>query len=331
MFGVLGIYIVYIFSLSLFAQTIGKIGTRKSLYLSSILFFIAVIPLFTINNENRFLNYFIWILISGIAKSFYFVPYHYSMVKLTEEKNKGNQYSQFLLLSVLATLITPFFGGVLATTFGVKAIALVSGLIFASSIISLNGVPNYKFSFVTSVFKIIKQKGFLKNIKMSLLYQIQNQESFWQIYVFLLLNKNFFDFGMIFTIVNILGFLITQVLGKFLDHKNKLKILKLDGIVNGIIWFLRFLVSNALGVVLADSLFKINSFIKDETYYLIHYDLLNRETDELTLDEKIILRELVIAIFSALSIPLLLIIANIFNIQTVFIVAAIASILFTII
>jgi hypothetical protein len=166
---------------------------------------------------------------------------------------------------------------------------------------------------------------------MNIFVNLQNQIVFWEIFVFLLLDKQYLEFGLLFTIINIIGFIATPILGKLLDHNNKKRVFRIDGIFTGIIWIIRFFAYNPITVVVSDSLYKINNSIKDTNFNLLNYDLITRDDDNLSIDEKIILREIYLNILMIISIPILLIIVGIFDIKIVFLIAALFSFLFTLI
>ena len=329
--GLAFVSMIHLITILLLGKSMGKIGVRTTLIISSIVFFLSFIPLYSINQSNSYLNYAISLFLFGVARGLYFLPYHYYVLKLTEEKNRGAQYGKFLAICAFFSIFSPFIGGYVTNTFGIQGIAIFSGIVFAFSILPLLKIENLKFDVTINLFKLIKLPNIRKSINIDLFINIQNQITFWEIYVFLLLDKQYMEFGLLFTLINIIGFVVAPLLGKLFDHNNRKRIYRIDGIFTGLIWIARYFAYNPLTVVISDSLYKINNSIKDTNFNLLNYDLITRDDDTLSLDEKIILREVYLNLLVIISVPILLLLVGIFDIKVVFIIAALFSFLFTIV
>jgi len=327
--GLVIISIFHLLTILFLGKTMGKIGVRTTLIFSTILFFLSFIPLYSIDDGNKFLNYGISLVLFGIARGMYFLPYHYYVLKFTKDKNRGGDYGKFLAICTFFTIFSPFIGGYTTNTFGIQGVALLSAIVFILSLIPLSRIENLKFNVTINLLKLVKLPNFKKSFSIDFLLNIQNQVSFWSIYVFIILDKNYLDFGILFTVINVIVFVAVPLLAKLFDHKNKKRIFRIDGIFTGIIWIIRYFSTTPLFVLISDSLYKINNSVKDTNFNLINYDLLKREDDDLNIDEKIILRECYLNIIIIISIPILLILVHFFGINVVFLIAALASFLFT--
>lgn len=327
--GLVLVSIFHLLTILIFGKTMGKIGVRTTLIISTIVFFLSFLPLYSINDANKFLNYGISLVLFGIARGMYFLPYHYYVLKYTEDKHRGGEYGKFLAICTFFTIFSPFIGGFITNTFGIQGIAVLSAVVFILSLIPLSKIENLKFNVTINLFKLIKLPNFKKSFDIDFLLNIQNQVSFWSIYVFLILDKKYLNYGILFTVVNVIVYLAVPLLAKLLDHKNKKKVFRIDGIFTGFIWILKYFSNTPLFVLVSDSLYKINNSVKDTNFNLINYDLLKRENDDLNIDEKIILRECYLNVIVIVSIPILLLLVHFFGINVVFLVAALASFLFT--
>lgn len=329
--GLAFVSLVHLVTVLIFGKLMGKIGVRTTLIISTVIFFLSFIPLYTIDDSNAYLNYGISLLLFGIARGLYYLPYHFFVLKLTEENSRGAQYGKFLAICAFFSIFAPFIGGYVTNNFGIQGIAVFSGIVFALSIIPLSKIENLKFNVTIDLIKLLRLPNIKKTLNMNIFINLQNQTYFWEIFVFLLLNKDYIEFGLLFVIINIIGFIAAPILGRFLDHKDKKKIFKIDGIFTGFIWIIRFFAYNPLTVVISDSLYKINNSVKDTNFNLLNYDLLTRDDDNLSIDEKIILREVYLNLLIVISIPIFLLLVGIFDIRIVFLIAAIFSFLFTLI
>ena len=327
--GLAFVSLVHLITVLLVGKTVGKIGVRTTLIISTVIFFLSFVPLYTINESNAFPNYVISLLLFGVARGLYFLPYHFYVLKFTEEGTRGAQYGKFIAICAFFSIFAPFIGGYITSNFGIQGIAIFSAVVFALSIIPLSKIENLKFNVTVNLIKLLGLPNIKKTLNMNIFINLQNQTSFWEIFVFLLLSKNYIEFGILFVIINIIGFIAAPILGRIFDHKDRKKIFKIDGIFTGIIWIIRFFAYNPLTVVISDSLYQINNSIKDTNFNLINYDLLTRGDDSLSLDEKIILREVYLNLMIVISIPILLFLVSLFDIRVVFLISAIFSFLFT--
>jgi len=329
--GLAFVSLVHLLTVLSLGKLMGKIGVRTTLIISTIIFFLSFIPLYYINQNNAYLNYGISLFLLGIAKGMYYLPYHYYVLNLTEEKNRGMQYGKFIAVSALFSIFSPFIGGYITSNFGIQGIAVFSAIVFAFSIIPLSRIENLKFNVTIDLIKLLRQPNIKKTLNMNILNNLQNQISFWEIYVFILLDKKYLEFGLLFVIINIIGFIAMPLLGHLFDNKDKKKIFKVDGVITGLIWIIRYFAYNPLTVVISDSLYKINNSIKDTNHNLLNFDLFTRDESNLSIDEKIILREVYINLIIMISIPILLLLVSVFGIKVVFLIAAFFSFLFTLI
>jgi MFS family permease len=219
--GLVLISLVHLFTTLLLGKLMGKIGVRTTLIISTIFFFLSFIPLYSIDKSNSYINYGLSLLLFGIARGMYFLPYHFFVLKLTEDKNRGSQYGKFLAICAFLSIFTPFIGGYTINAFGIQGIAVLSGLTFALSIIPLSKIENLKFNVTISLIKLLRLPNIKQSLNMNIFVNIQNQVYFWEIYVFLLLDKKYLDFGLLFALINAIGFVIAPLLGRFFDHKDK--------------------------------------------------------------------------------------------------------------
>lgn len=317
--------------LSGLSKFIGKIGVRTSLIIATILYFCSALVMLPMNAENLKVTISLWILFSSLAKAFYYVAYHYYVLQLTQQGLRGKGISYLYGLSTLMGIIPPFLGGILSSKFGLPGLAIVSGGFFLLSILPLLSIENYKFTYTGKLLKILDLRSMKKEYKLSLMFQVQNQEGFWQIYVFMLLNANFVSFGELFTLVYIISAVISFLLGRFIDHHNRLKILRIDGVFQSIGWLLRLAAKTPVGVLIADIYMKLSGQVLGQTLATISYDLITNTNEDQILDEKIIAREIALNTSLFITAMFSILIATIFGYQGVFVMAIVVSLLFSLI
>jgi len=321
------------FLLSFLSKPIGKMGVRTSLIIATILYFLSSLALFPMTVANFPTTISIWIITSSFAKAFYYIAYHYYVLKLTQQGIRGKEISYIFALSTLLGIIPPYLGAILSDKFGLPGLAIVSAGFFLLSIIPLLSIENFKFTYTGKILKILDIHSIKKEFRLSLIYQVQNQESFWQIYVFILLGSSFISFGELFTLTYLISMVITFILGRFLDHHNRMKVLKIDGVFQSIGWLLRFAAQTPLGLIVADIYMKLSNQVLGQTLTTVTYDLLtykNKNEDQI-LDEKIVAREIALNTSLFITAVVSVVTFTLFSFQGVFVLAIIASVVFSLI
>ena len=306
---------------------ISRIGTRNGMILANIFFVLSFFPLYQLPQKQT-LIIVLWIVLSAIARALYFLAYHYYISILTDEKTRATSLGGFYAMGLLFGILTPFIGGYVSEFYGVQGLAVIMAAFFVISILPLYFVENFKFNLTNSIAKILFSRDTLKLAKMTIINELQAKETVWSIYLFLLLGASFTYFGNVATIVAIISIIVSLVIGKVLDHFNRLKVLQYDALINSTLWSIRSMVSSVFGIIFVDSLFKINIHVRNQAFSSINYDLLAKRNQEQLFDEKIVAREIWVTFIISLNFALSMILVSVFGFQAVFIFAAAASLLF---
>src|SRR3989344_1041017 len=242
---------------------IGRIGTRNGMILAKLFFILSFFPLYLLPQKQTPII-ILWIVLSAAARALYFLAYHYYISKLTEEKNRGTSLGTFFAVGILFGILTPFIGGYVSEFYGVQGLAFVMAAFFAIYILPLYFVENYTFHLTGSILNVLFSKDILKMVKILIINELQAKETVWAIYVFLFLGASFASFGSVATIVALISVIVSLVIGKILDHYNRMKVLKYDALINSILWSIRSMVRSVFGIIFVDSLFKINIHIRSQ-------------------------------------------------------------------
>jgi len=172
---------------------------------------------------------------------------------------------------------------------------LIIGAAFLISSILLMNVPNLKFSYTGDVRNALDLKNIKRELRYSIMFQLQSQEGYWQIHIFKLLQNNFLQLGFITTAINLIGAMLNLILGHWLDRHDRFQTLKITSFMQGSGWLMRLLVNSPLGILISDSYMKLTSQALGETLTVFTYDLLSVKGNEIILDEKIVAREIVLS------------------------------------
>ena len=304
-----------------------KLGTRNAIIIATFLFALSFFPLSQLPTKRvEFIA--LWVIISSLARALYWVPMHYYMSNLTEEKKRGSQIGLLYAIVILFSIVAPFIGGYTTEYFGITGLAIAMGIFYLISLIPLFKIPNYRFQFTGNFLRIIFSRDILKIVKVIGVNELQAKETVWSLFVFLLLGSSFIYFGNVATIVALISVIASLVIGRFLDHNNRLRVLKYDSLINSCLWLIRSVIYTVGGIIFVDSSFKINMQVRNQAVDTISYDLLAKKNQEELLDEKIVARELWVNLLIALNFTLSLLLVSFFGFQFVFVFAALSSLLF---
>ena len=325
--GWVAVIFLHTFFVLISSQFMGKIGIRVSLIIATMLFFFSFLAIIFMDRSNPFPYYVAWIILYAMARSVYYIPFHLYMIHLTKSASRGEQTSKVLAIAVLLSLFVPLIGGTISSTFGLQGIAVFSAIVFLMSIIPLFNIPNYKFTFSGRLWQIFKAPPNQKEFKLLVANDLQNKEHFWQIYCFIILGGSFLNFGILFSIINVLSFGILWVSGRFLDHRNLKKVLHIDAIITTLVWIFRMFVYNPITIAIADTCYSLVSTSRNQVTSSIDYQLITHENTMQLLDERLVAKEVYWNLFAGTLTLISLLLAIFIDIKIVFVIAAIGSLL----
>ncbi|MCA9382912.1 MFS transporter [Candidatus Dojkabacteria bacterium] len=322
----------YLSTLLVIVNLLGRLGTRVSMMIGSILFFFSFFPLVKLETDKDIVWIVCWILISMFAKAFHHLPFYYYVSIFTDSKSRGAEMGIVNAISVFFEALAPILGGFTLQRYGISSLAMVSLVIFGLSIIPLFFLDNYHFKPSTSIRKIMKLHSAKQLVRLHVVNELQaNSNIAWYIYVFILIGANFTKLGTIFTIVIIISAIISYSVGKFLDHHNRRKIMHMEGFISALAWLLRAITTTFGMVIITDTIFKVNRYIKDELVDVLNLDLLTHEGHSEIIDDVILLRQVAVNIAIILSLSVSLLLVYYFGFEVAFFFSAFASLFFLIV
>jgi len=261
----------------------------------------------------------------GIAETFYFIPLHAFFTRLSENKKRGKQYSNYASFGQLAGLIGPLVGGIIAVSFGFASLFYITIFFIILSFIPLLKLTDIKpstkltFSGIWHLTKTNKRFFFA-----TIMGQIKGEAEglIWPIFIYLTL-KNLISVGWVGTLVTGGTILFTLFIGRFHDRKNKYFFLKLGGFFYAILWIIRIYTTVPISLYLLSLLAGFFILMIDIPFSAIFYDKAAEKKDP---DEFIVFREIPIVIGRNILWILMLFLVDKFTIT--FILAGLASLFF---
>lgn len=236
------------------AKLISKIGEKHAMIVASffeIVFFLLI----------RFLPEYTWLLyvlpiFFGIEMILYNISYHLVFTQNSHEKNRGSEVANIGILVVLAGIISPYIGGLIAG-FNFSILFTVSaGLILLSSIpLLITKDSKDKITFSTNnIWRNIFKKSELKNTISFSAYGIEQiiHVIIWPLIIISLVGS-LERTGLAVSISAILSLLAYKIIGRFTDKHSKKKMITIGTYLHSAAWFMRLFVNSFYGIIFVDS------------------------------------------------------------------------------
>ncbi len=272
---------------------INKIGFKKMLLLSIPMYFFHIISLNYIS-ENH-----LYIYLASITFGLYIVTFWPTMhAQITLSGDNHKRASQIGTLQVLASIfsaIAPILGGFILEYFGYYSLLLFSLVFLFLGIIPLLLSEDLKLKNYSFAFKDYKRLWNWKNKNDVIAFKSEGIEMFlgiilWPIILYILLKNNFFNLGLLYTILSFLSVVFIVYFKSKLDKINKNIFFKKITKGLSISWFLRILVLlfGNIFLYIVETFYKLIISMFSISYWTIFY---NNAKNKNTMDY-IILREL---------------------------------------
>ncbi len=247
----LGVYVLYFFIMPLGAKFANLKGYEHSVLIASPFWVLYYLSLFLIAYSHLFVLAAIVCL--ALQKTFYWPGYHADFAQYAITEETGREVSNGLVISALVQIVAPVLGGVLIKFFGYPVVFILASLLIAISNIPTLLTPEKFVPKDFSYFKAYRRLVKPINRRALLGYLGYGEElillTLWPIYIFLVL-KSALSVGVLAAISAGLTVLTVLSVGRLVDRKNKVNLLRLTSIFYMFSWLLRTLRAGAVGLYL---------------------------------------------------------------------------------
>ncbi|HLC51680.1 MAG TPA: MFS transporter [Candidatus Nanoarchaeia archaeon] len=219
------------------AKFAARYGTKHTVLLSVPLYLAFIICLHLLSNYSVPL-----ILVSltlGLSQAFYWMGINLAFHHASDHQHRGEEVGKEKAASIIATIIGPLTGGFLITFFGFPIVFLLTSLLLitATFILFISGENHVRYRF--SVRSVINKH----NWKDSIFFVSRGTEVIakgviWPLFIFLTL-KSYISLGLVGSLLSVISAFLLLSVGKFSDHRDKRKIVKLVSGFETISWLLR--------------------------------------------------------------------------------------------
>lgn len=319
------IRMIYVLLLPLLANFIGKIGTRNSVIIGMFFLFFSTVSLFFLESNNYVI--YLWIILMAIAFCFYFLPVTFFTSRYTSSSTRGIEVSFIYSGVIFASALTPLISASLISRYSIQGFALFLAILILIGIIPFSKLDNFHFKFKSKFRSFLKfNKSLLKASWIETChFSTRHLNVFWILYIFIFFDQNYQRFGLILTAITLFSGVINLFAGKFLNQHNRKNILKTQVIFSPFSWIFRILATSSAGIFFADAFHNFNGHLRDSAVATTSYDLLNRDKHNEALDEKIVMREIIINLGVIITLIVAIFLATYLGIRSSFILGILIS------
>jgi MFS family permease len=325
----LAITVCYFSSVLFFSRFFNNIGFTRSLGISVFLGATYYLIFFLLDVTGH-----IWLL--GFTAAFLvlraffrWTPYHTLFSTLTDKLERGKEVGALEAFTSLIGLFAPFLAGIVISYWGYKPLFLLGIVIFLASYIFYSQLPKSKNRFSWSTREIWRNLWAKKNHRARWAFFSEGFEAVfglivWPIFIFELLDGNFFQVGALATLISLATMLLQFFAGRLVDEKKSKKgLLKAGSLAYSIIWVFKIFIATAFQIFIVDTLHSFSKIFLRIPFGVLTYDFFEEKKD--LLDEYVTLRELSIGMGKMTAYLLVIGLSFLVSLNWLFILAALAS------
>lgn len=325
-------YFFYGITVSFGARFLNKFGFRRALQ-TSVFFGASFYAIFYfINAENTKYLIPFSILVLVLFRLFYWLPYHVDFAKFTNKKNRGRQVSVFNTSRLVAGVFIPVAAGYVISHFGFNVLFLVAIVLYLASGIPYLFIPRTRERFSWGFLETWKQFFSREKRKIVLAYMADGAENVvglvvWPIFIYQLLNGDYFQVGAISTFIIGITVGAQLLLGKRMDANDSKKgTLKWGSFLYSAGWVIKIFISTAFHIFMVGAYHSIAKIFLRTPFDALTYEIAADQGHYV--DEFTVLHEIAINFGRALMVILIVAVSFYFAVQWIFVLAAAAAIFF---
>jgi len=325
-------YLFYGITVSFGVKFLNKFGFRNALRVSVILGMIFYIIFYFIDQNNFKYLIPLSLLILVFYRLLYWLPYHVNFAKFTNKKTRGRQVSVIEATRSVLGVFIPLIAGLILTYFNFDVLFVIAIILYFASGIPYLTIPRTRERFVWTFRETWKQFFSKKRRKTILAYMADGSENIvglvvWPIFIYQLLDGNYFKVGAISTLIIAISVIAQLFLGKYIDLKaKKEKVLKWGSLLYSFGWLVKIFISTTFQIFVVGAYHSITCIFLRTPFDALTYEI--SADQEHYVDEFTVLREMSIQFGRVLMVISIILISFYFAIQWVFVLAALASIVF---
>lgn len=265
-----------------------------------------------------------------ISATLYWAPFNVDFSSFGSKKQRGKEEGIFLAAQQLVGVAAPILGGWLIMTYDYTLTFLVGIVLVVLSIIPLFFLPKnpvqYEYGFFES-FRLMFSKKYRYLTWSMIGHGAESSVAFvvWPIFLFVVFAGNHFSVGAFATVIVLISMTLQVVLGKYLDHHKKRKILRLGVDFYALGWLAKAFTATPFGVFITSTFHSFGAILMGTPLQTMLHE---KAADAgHYIDEFTTIREIATTIGRASMMFLLVIIVSLWSINIAFVAAAVVSLL----
>lgn len=321
-------------------QIMNRLGLKRSLQIS-ILFGAAFYSVFFLINNyvlqggQPVNNHQLWWLLPALFFSLFFrlthwIPFHTSLAKLTEHHIRASQLSFMEATMLSLGAIMPIIAGLSLEYLGYSTLFFLAISIYLIALIPFSQLPQVKEEF-SWTYKETWRRLLSKKMRCSVLaYAGDGAESvvgaiIWPIFIWQLLAGNYLQVGALSSVIILVTIVLQIFVGSLMDNLPSRRWLRYGTLLYAFGWILKALINSAFQVFLFSTYHNLSRVFARTSFDALNYDIAADQGHYV--DEYTVIREMAIVFGKALMCIFIILIIPFLALRYLFLVAALASLL----
>jgi len=309
------------------AQYLNKIGINNSLRISIIFWALYYVSLFFVDS-NLYLFLGLSIIILVILRMLFWVPYHVDVAEFTDRGDRGKEISILWGTETFVGVLMPVLAGFLLLEFSFNFVFIIAVIFYVLALIPYRKLPKIEEKYSWGYIETFK-KCFSPDIKKLFFSNMANGAEnavgliIWPIFIFLLLDGNFFKVGALSSLIVFVTVILQLTVGKYTDVINKRKMLKYGSVFYATGWIAKIFVLTAGQIFIVGAYHSFALIFKNTPFGALNYEILADQGHYI--DEYTVVKEIAVQLGKVLILAFAIIVAINFGLNWTFALAALAS------
>jgi len=326
--------LAFVLFLAFGVRFVDKIGFRRSLQVSAFIGAAYYLLFYFADKGAIEPTVFVVtaIIMLTLFRTAYWVPFHTEFTLLSDAKNRGRQVSVFRAMSLFMGIFLPFISAYLIDNIGFDFVFMIAVFLFLASSIPYRFMPVIPETYSWGYIQTWREFVHHGNTKVAISFFAQGAEStialfLWPIFLYELFDGNLLDVGLVTTFIIAASVVLQLIVGCIMDMRSKKDdLLKWGGFFYAIGWVLKIFVLTTFHVFVAGVYHSVTQIFAFTSRGAISYDLLGDQNDYV--DEFSVLREMYVNTGRFVAALLVVVFAATVDIKWLFIIGAVASLVF---
>jgi len=333
-------HFLYATSVAWGAKYLNEVGLRRSLRISIIIGAFYYFVFFLLDktmrghglildqNNQIYLLILLSIIVITLNRILYWVPLHTDLAKFTSKSNRAKQLSLIEATTVALGAVCPIVAGWILMHYNYDVLFIIAIVIYLSSLIPFITLPKTREDFTWTYLQSWKEFLSKKRRRAVLAFAGDGADNVvgvmvWPIFIWELLNKNFFEVGAIMSLIVAVTVVLQLFIGRFSDLGNKKKMLNFGSVLYAVGWIIKIFISTAFHIFIVSAYHNLANIFARTPFNTLTYE---KAADQgHYVDEYTVIHEMAVQYGKVLMLGFVLLLTIFFSIEWTFILAALAS------